>query len=110
MKFMVVFAALAVTVSASRCKFIRFTPAVPGNCGSGHKSGDQTDEDGCSDTHTNSCYFMPSGQTGDPACRLVVTPGGGCNVASGILASIRCNQTDVAAYVSPEHSYIVTCD
>ncbi|KAI1322792.1 hypothetical protein F5Y16DRAFT_404126 [Xylariaceae sp. FL0255] len=61
---------LALTASASRCRIDRWKPTVPGNCASGHKEGDQTENDSCSNQHPNSCYFRATDTTGDPASKL----------------------------------------
>ncbi|KAI1160572.1 hypothetical protein F5B18DRAFT_654569 [Nemania serpens] len=113
MKFFVVFAALAMTASAYRCKYDRFSGSSGGTsyCGAfeeNHNAGDQTESDGCSNIHTNSCYKRHHGTTGDANCRLVIYYGTNRCVSDRTL-TLNCGQ-DLSAQIYENHSYKVYCD
>ncbi|KAI0159739.1 hypothetical protein GGR57DRAFT_458509 [Xylariaceae sp. FL1272] len=108
MKFVVIFATMALTASAYRCRMDRYKPDTLGDCaGPKSKVGDQTENDACSDTHTNSCYGRPSDEVGDPACWAYIKyPGCVPNVV--YFTRVNCASDDFA-YMGIEHSYHVEC-
>ncbi|KAI1269001.1 hypothetical protein F5Y18DRAFT_174311 [Xylariaceae sp. FL1019] len=109
MKSAIVLATLALTASAYRCRMDRYKPDTPGDCaGPKSKAGDQTENNACSGTHTNSCYGRPSDEVGDPNCYLLVKYPG-CIAGQVTYASVNCASDDFA-WVAQEHSYIVYCD
>ncbi|KAI1367238.1 hypothetical protein F5Y08DRAFT_349757 [Xylaria arbuscula] len=113
MKFLAVIFTLAVTTSAYRCKFDRFSGSSGASfyCGAfeeNHKAGDQTESDGCSKVHTNSCYKRHHGTTGDANCRLVIYYGNDRCVSDRTL-TLSCGDASTAQ-IYENHSYKVYCD
>ncbi|KAI0416140.1 hypothetical protein F5X98DRAFT_376121 [Xylaria grammica] len=109
MKFILVYAALALTALAYRCRFDRYITYTPGGCRYAINGVNQTEKDAHSKRHVNSCYGRLRDITGDANCRLIVTAGGSCDESNGILAEIRCTGNELA-WVPEEHSYRVVCD
>ncbi|KAJ6780072.1 hypothetical protein PWT90_01001 [Aphanocladium album] len=108
MKAAVVFAALAVTVSAYRCKFDRIKDQFPQLCSDSGKVGDQTESDKCSSKHSNSCYKVHHGTPGDANCKLYITAGKGCDADDEVYAVVPCTP-GMSHYEPREHSYVVRC-
>jgi hypothetical protein len=108
MKCSLIVSMLVLTASAYRCKFDRIKDLHPQLCSDSGKVGDQTENDNCSNKHTNSCYKVHHNTPGDPLCKLVVTQGGGCDSTDFVYAEIPCipGQT---WYEPRDHSYIVRC-
>ncbi|KAI1428204.1 hypothetical protein F5Y12DRAFT_80165 [Xylaria sp. FL1777] len=107
MKFYLVFATLCLSVSAYRCKFDRISNGVLSQlCSDSDKQGDQTEKDGCSNKHSNSCYKVHHGTPGDANCRLEIYSGGGC---SDVLLTVPCTPGHMQ-YVGVSHRYKVVCD
>lgn len=109
MKAAILFATLAFSVSAYRCKFDRIQDQFPQLCSDSGKVGDQTEGDKCSNKHSNSCYKVHHDTPGDAKCKLCITAGKGCDTGDEVYAVVPCTP-GMYHYEPREHSYVVRCE